>query len=93
MARWDFFDHDSPVEGRRQVEDRVRRAGGEGRFFSENLYWCKGLNARVISKSAMAEWMSSAEHRENILSTSVVRVGVGVARKGQEVYITQVFGE
>lgn len=93
MARWDFFDHDSPVQGKRQVQDRVRQAGAPGRFFSENLYWCKGLALQVIPKNAMTEWMNSADHRDNILSASSLRVGVGVARKGREVYITQVFGE
>lgn len=90
MARLNFFDHDSPVRAQREVNDRVRAAGGEDGNLGENLYWCKGLSEGKVGGSVLAEWLSSADHRETVLSNEYCRAGVGAYHRGKEFWVTLV---
>lgn len=93
MARFNFFDHDSPVRGHREVNDRVLDAGGKDGNFGENLYWCSGLAESKIGGSVLAEWLSSPEHRDTVLSPEYSLAGVGAFHRGKEWWVTLVCEE
>lgn len=93
MARFNFFGHDSPVRGHREVNDRVLAAGGKDGNFGENLYWCSGLAEAKIGGSVLAEWLSSPEHRDTVLSSEYSIAGVGAFRRGKECWVTLVCEE
>ncbi len=38
MAKFDFFDHISPVSGEAELQDRIARAGGKLGVNEENIY-------------------------------------------------------
>ena len=97
MARLGFFEHDSPVPGRRTNVDRVRAAGTDSNVFGENLavHSLSNLEAPELAGRMVAELMKSPTHRANILSREYRRLGVGAAPgryQGQgAAYVTQVF--
>ena len=93
MAQFDFFDHTSPVRGETDVEDRVSLEGGRPGSLSENIYWSRGLAEQSIPASIYREWMDSPEHREAMLSSENVAVGIGVFRQGSEFWATAVFSD
>jgi len=90
MARLDFFDHESPVPNQVDVIARVIAAGGHDGNLGENLYWCRGLADTRVAPSVMAEWLSSAEHRDTMLSREYNKAGVGAFRRGKEFWVTLV---
>lgn len=93
MARFNFFDHESPVRGQREVNDRVVAAGGRDGNFGENLYWCSGLAESRIGGSVIAEWLSSPDHRDTVLSSDYTHAGVGAFHRGKEYWVTLVCQE
>lgn len=80
MQRIGFFSHDSPVPGRRSFMDRAKLARTSAS--AENI--AKAGNA----PAAVAMWMKSQGHRQNILNPNNRRIGIG--RSGN--YYTTVFG-
>lgn len=87
MLEEDFFDHVGP-EGN-DVADRLRDAGIQFRAVGENIYMGRGPVDHV--ETAVSGWMRSPGHRENILRDVFSQTGVGMARRGDTVYVTQVF--
>lgn len=81
MVQRDFFSHESPAPGKRTFGDRVRRFNTTAS--GENIYAGSESGA-----GAVESWMNSPPHRENILSESATRIGVG--RFGKK--FTQLFG-
>lgn len=74
MGHRDYYAHRTPdgVE----PDQRIRRAGFEGRTTGENIHWGVGINAtpaRIVD-----DWMDSPGHRENILRSSFDRIGTGI---------------
>jgi uncharacterized protein YkwD len=80
MQRMGFFSHDSPVPGKRSFMDRAKLARTSAS--AENI--AKAGNA----PAAVAMWMKSQGHRQNILNPNNRRIGIG--RSGN--YYTTVFG-
>jgi uncharacterized protein YkwD/uncharacterized membrane protein required for colicin V production len=74
MFQLGYFSHDSPLGG--TPADRVRRAGARYTVVAENLAYAPTVE--VAHRSLMA----SSEHRRNILSPELKRVGIGVAQSG-----------
>lgn len=93
MAERNFFDHTSPVRGKRDSQARVALAGSKFTLIGENLYWASGHPPDRVPTLAMNNWMKSAGHRENILGGEYHHVGVGVFRRQEIFWITQVFSE
>lgn len=93
MARFNFFDHDSPVHGHREVNDRVVAVGGKDGNLGENLYWCSGLHEAKVGDSVLAEWLSSPGHRDTALSSEYRLAGVGAFHRGKEYWVTLVCQE
>lgn len=87
MAEQNFFSHTSP-DGTTPA-DRVRA----GRIFyyvvGENLF--KGTNVATPASAAVKGWLQSPGHRENILRPVFAETGVGVWKKDNTYYITQLF--
>ncbi|MEU5220360.1 CAP domain-containing protein [Streptomyces sp. NPDC020807] len=85
MARRDYYRHDSP-EGR-DAGDRITGAGYTWSRWGENIHRGPDTPAR-----AMADWMDSPSHRENILDCSFKDVGVGVTLTANGPWWVQNFG-
>jgi len=94
MADLDFFDHISPVAEKAETLDRVVMAGGSASLLvAENLFWCSGYPAELVARKAVDNWLSSQGHRDNLLGAAYHKVGVGVLKRGQTIWVTQVFAE
>ena len=105
MAARDYFAHETP-EGhgptvRTDIKGfRCRQYAGGGSFrtagVSENIY-ASTLNKRYtneeLAKGAVESWMGSRGHRRNILDSTTMKTGIGVAlsENGNKVLFTQVF--
>jgi uncharacterized protein YkwD len=57
----------------------------------ENIYWSGGPPFDDAMSSAEAWWMTSPEHRDNILGSHFRQVGIGTAIDGGKMYISAVF--
>jgi uncharacterized protein YkwD len=57
----------------------------------ENIYWSGGPPFDEAMSSAEAWWMTSPEHRDNILGSHFRQVGIGTAIDGGKMYIAAVF--
>lgn len=87
MAEKNFFSHTSP-EGSTMVQ-RVKSAEIYYLMLGENLFMCTNVPQPV--PSAVQGWMDSPGHRKNILRPEYRETGIGVWRKGNSYYITQLF--
>lgn len=81
MARLRFFDHTSPVPGKRTPSDRARAAGTSGG--GENIYM-----GSTDPLAANRGWFYSPGHHKNMFSPGYRRVGLG--NEGR--HWTQMFG-
>jgi uncharacterized protein YkwD len=82
MVNRRYFEHDSPDGG--TPEDRAAAAGYSD-YGGENIAYGQGSAAEV-----MADWMSSPDHRRNILNCEFTTIGVGLDPRGM--YWSQEFG-
>ncbi len=87
MAEQNFFSHTSPA-GDTMVK-RVQKAGIFYFMVGENLFTCTNIPQPV--PASVQGWMKSPGHRENILRSEYRETGVGVWRKGNTYYFTQLF--
>ncbi|HIB67209.1 MAG TPA: CAP domain-containing protein [Phycisphaerales bacterium] len=92
MLKLGYFSHTSPVKGRSQPGDRVRLAGADPLMVSENIFQCTGHDPTGAAKLTVQEWMDSPGHRQNILDPQATHVGIGYAKEGRIIVVTQVFG-
>ncbi len=86
MAKGRFFDHTAPSG--ETMRDRLERGGKGFTAAGENLAY---IEARDPARKAVAGWMKSASHRENILGRDFTTTGVGACRAGRATYFTQLF--
>ena len=86
MAERGFFAHTAP-DGV-SMGERLKQAGVRYLAAAENL---ARIEARDPAARAVAGWLKSPGHRENMLSPRFTVAGVGACRKGRAVYITQLF--
>lgn len=84
MLEAGYFGHLSPTTG--LVHDRLRATGYRASMSGENL----ALNDSLAD--AQAALMASVGHRRNLLDPRFTHVGVGLARRGNDWLLTQVFG-
>ena len=69
--------------------DRAEAAGYEWTVIGENI-----AQGQETPKKALATWMDSPPHRENILNDGYTEIGVAVATsKSGDLYWVQVFGK
>src|SRR3989449_7607683 len=69
----------------------LRQNGIAFTWDGENIYWQGGPPFDDAVNSAEAWWMSSAEHRANILGANFRQVGIGTAIDSGRMYIAAVF--
>ena len=82
MQKFSFFDHESPVPGKKTPWDRAAKFGADAN--AENI----AQNGRGPT-AVIGSWMDSPGHRANIMNPSYTRMGVGNVGE----YWTQMFGE
>lgn len=87
MAAQNFFSHTSP-QGDTMVQ-RVRSAGIFYLVLGENLFTSTNIPQPV--QAAVNGWMNSTGHRENILRSEYRETGIGIWRRGNTYYFTQLF--
>jgi|GEM_PF-2360997 len=98
MANRNYFQHDSP-EGHdftwRYAEVGFTCAISQGSWIyggGENIMYMEGYyGVETIAQESVDGWMNSQGHRENILTPYFKTEGIGVAKSGSEVYVTQNF--
>ncbi len=74
MAQMGFFSHHDPSRG--ELADRLSAAGIVWSRCAENLYEEKGVSDPA--RRAVSMWLSSVNHRKNILDATLSECGVGV---------------
>jgi uncharacterized protein YkwD len=85
MAKADKLDHTLDGQG---VDARAKAAGYTFSRLGENIAW-----NQPKPKDAVAGWMDSTGHRENLLSQEYTQIGVAMAKNAKgEPYWVQVFG-
>jgi uncharacterized protein YkwD len=85
MAAQEILEHE--LDGK-NPDDRVKATGYKPRVWGENI-----AEGQRTPKDAIAVWMGSPPHRENILSTEFTEIGVAVAKsKTGTLYWVEVFG-
>jgi uncharacterized protein YkwD len=88
MAKQGKMEHN--LDGKTPLK-RLQAAGYKYYRAYENI---GAGDADVPLEDLMKAWMDSKGHRENILNTVCVEIGLGIARdKDGEVYYTQLFGK
>lgn len=92
MLKNDYFDHDDPAGCSSSC--RASNGGYRWKAIGENIYMMSGyrLAPQEMAARVVAGWIDSPGHRANILGTSFVESGVGVAIEGKDVYVTAVYG-
>jgi uncharacterized protein YkwD len=71
--------------GEPNLAARVTQAGARFAFLSENVV--QGTTARTIH----AEFMRSPNHRANMLDSDMDSIGVGVVRRGEQLFAVEDF--
>lgn len=79
-----YFSHTSPTYG--SPFDMLKQFGISYKRAGENI--AKG---QKTPKDVVNAWLNSEGHRANILSKNFTHIGVGVAKKGNTPYWTQLF--
>lgn len=83
MEQRRFFDHMSPVPGKRSPADRCKAEGAS--YSGENI--AMGMNT---GRGAFNAWYTSSGHHRNMLTKGHVSIGIGNSQSGR--YWTQNFG-
>ena len=86
MAERGFFQHTTPDGA--SMADRLSQHGVRYLAAAENL---ARIDGRDPVSRAVAGWLKSPGHRQNMLSPRFTTTGVGACRKGRAVYFTQLF--
>lgn len=73
------------------VSQLLKQSGLVYTWQGENIYWSGGPPFDDAIASAEGWWMTSPEHRDNILGRHFRQVGVGTAIDGGKIYISAVF--
>lgn len=89
MANRNFYNHiDHQGHNHR---DRVEASGLRAYLIGENLMKC--ICASDPAGLLVQSWMDSHAHRKNILLTEMKETGVGIWRRGETYYVTQIYME
>jgi uncharacterized protein YkwD len=91
MVTTGYFGHYRPGEGTLAVLELLRANAAPFSWYGENIIWESGQPAASIAEHFNTWWMSSPEHRANILSTHYGHFGIGVVSSGSRVYMVEDF--
>ncbi len=92
MLALNYFSHTSPTPGRTDASTRVRAAGANPSRVAENIFQADGYPLSSIAQVTVDSWLRSPGHRANILDPQVTHIGIGMAQKGGQISVTQLFG-
>ena len=87
MAKKDYFNHIN-LDGQTPM-DRVDETGKICKYVGENLAY--NSHESFTAQERMEGLMNSPSHRDNILDTDYVQVGLAVEKGEDSFYLTQVF--
>ena len=90
MGDNNYFSHED-LNGN-LITTQMKNDGVSYKAWGENIAYIGGnVSADALAQQFMTNWMNSAGHRANILSTNFSSIGVGVYKIGNKVYATQEF--
>jgi uncharacterized protein YkwD len=89
MRKYDYMSHVSPSG--RDAATLLARRNVRYREGSENIGWSTFVGWSRSADAIVDAWFDSRGHRRNLLSDDYDHVGIGAARKGNEVYWTAIF--
>lgn len=90
MASLGTMTHSMPGAPYPEPADRVKASGYQANGWGENLLMS---GASITAQEAMAAWMASPGHRENILRPEWIEVGIAeVTTAAGLIYVAQTFG-
>lgn len=95
MALRGFFGHYNP-DGQGPKERVMALSPDSKSIVGENVITVQGQSFAVMSPELLAEalvsrWIASPPHRKNIEDKTYRRSGIGIARKGEQIWATEVF--
>lgn len=76
------------AQGELEAEALIAQVGEN---ISREFWFRRDFDAELFARQAVAGWMASEEHRDNILKSEYDRSGIGVAVNGDHAYVTQIF--
>lgn len=93
MAANNFFSHTNLAGC--SPSCRLQKAGYAYSAMGENIAWISGsaLDADILAKKFVTNWMNSDGHRKNMLSPNFTHEGIGIAVIGNKVYATANFSK
>lgn len=91
MLELSYFSHTSPTPGMAKPKDRVQAFGGWDTKVGENIYRASGISSAELAQRVVAAWEKSPSHYQNLVNPEFNSVGVGIAVKGEDFVVTQVF--
>ena len=79
MVQQNFYAHDSPVPGKKDMTDRLKRVGVDYRTCAENIYnfFDEDPTYWSLASKLVEGWMNSSGHRSNILNPNFKFLGCG----------------
>ncbi|HEX9095669.1 MAG TPA: CAP domain-containing protein [Candidatus Dormibacteraeota bacterium] len=87
----DGLTHVRPGNTVMAVTQLLRQNGVSYTWDGENIFWSGGPPFDDALTAAESWWMSSPEHRDNVLGLHFRQVGIGTAIDGGKMYISAVF--
>ena len=87
----DGLTHLRPGSAMMAVTQLLKENGVTYTWDGENIFWAGGPPFDDAVASAETWWMSSQEHRDNILGPHFRQLGIGTAIDGGKMYISAVF--
>ena len=90
MAKLNYFEHESPTPGQQMPWDRVNFLGFDSLRIGENIYFAEGYPLAELPSVTVVAWMNCKIHRDNLMNPKYNHAGIGIARHGAEIYVTQV---
>src|SRR3989338_2032885 len=93
MLAKNYFSHTAP--GGCDPGCRLRAAGYSYSAYGENIYWMSGYSVTPAAAADMVvnAWMKSTGHRANILNATFTNQGIGVAKAGTKIYVTELLAK
>lgn len=87
----DGLTHVRPGSTVMAVSQLLQQNGIAHTWDGENIYWMSGSSIDDAVSSAESWWMTSPEHRDNIVGSHFRQVGIGTAIGGAKIYVAAVF--
>lgn len=93
MLARSYFSHTDPAGCGSSC--RANAAGYGWRAIGENIYMSEGFDVPAPKHAQMVVdgWMNSPGHRANILGAQYSHMGIGIAQKGDAIYVTALYAK